>query len=192
VAAAWGNLKGKTFTPDFKDFNAKDWKSFDWAAFNRKSIEEQRKFMASKMSKAKAVPTNFPTAHPTYKNAKMCQNGRETVKDGWAGAGYGANYCNLCKCVDGNLQCQKKECGKVHRGKKCSHTTCKFEFSAKLKESVMVVNHHHSEHFGASHHCAYNLESNHCQCNCFGATNKIWHPFDAKRDDIDALFGYEA
>jgi hypothetical protein len=191
IASNWGKVDGKTATPDFKDFDAKEWKSFNWAEFNKKSLEEQKKILASKKT-AKAVPTNFPTAHPTFASKKMCTNGKESVKHGWAGAGYGANYCNLCKCVDGNLKCQTKVCGKVHRGKKCSHTTCKFEYSKTLKESVMVVNHHHSEHFGASHHCAYNLDSDQCQCNCFGGANKVWHAFNAKRDSVDALFGYEA
>jgi len=191
VAADWGKTAKTAATPDFKDFDAKEWKDFDWASFNKKTVEEKAKIIASKSKKAVHVPTNFPTATPTFKSAAMCKNGKETVKHGWAGAGYGANYCNLCKCVDGNLQCQKKVCGKVHRGKKCSHTTCKFEFSATLKESVMVVNHHHSEHFGSSHHCAYNLDSDSCQCNCFGSANKLWHSFNAKSDSVDALFGYE-
>jgi hypothetical protein len=197
VANNWGNEKKasdkvKKASPDFKDFDAKQWKNFNWADFNAKSAEEQKKFLnAKKTLTKKATPTNFPTAHPTFAKKAMCKNGLESVAHGWAGAGYGANYCNLCKCTDGNLQCQKKQCGKVNRGKVCSHTTCKFVYSSALKEKVMAVSHHHAERHGAAHHCAYNLDSDSCQCNCFGAANKIWHAFSAKRDSVDALFGYE-
>jgi PBP1b-binding outer membrane lipoprotein LpoB len=42
---------------------------------------------------------------------KSCKlSGGELVEDGWAGKDTGSNYCNQCKCMNGNLACTKMAC----------------------------------------------------------------------------------
>merc|ERR1711865_714390 len=187
--SAMGKVNTEAMKANFAEFGAKDWKNFDWKTFAKTSKEEQIAFAKAKSKAAMATVTFSPTAAPTPAAEKMCKNGPFTVKSGWAGAGYGDNYCNLCKCSNGSMKCQVKDCGIVSRGKTCSHTKCNFVYSAATKSKIIHIYHHHSEHDGKQHHCAYNLVANKCQCNCFGEANKIWKPFSAAVDSVDALFG---
>merc|ERR1712146_538039 len=63
--------------------------------------------------------------------------------------------CNLCRCNDGAISCQKRKCGTdgLMRGTECSHTTCKLDDSGE--HSLIIVQHSHRENFGRHHHCAY-------------------------------------
>jgi len=118
-------------------------------------------------------PTAFPTAAPTTApHLQFCMNGKWRVAVGWRGAGYGENFCNLCKCTSragkSNLQCQRKECTKVKQGKVCTATTCKFVYSFDAEKEVMRVMHNtgktvdgfnKEERNGSHHRCAYAVNS---------------------------------
>lgn len=119
-------------------------------------------------------PTAFPTAAPTVApHLQFCMNGKWRVPVGWRGAGYGSNFCNLCKCTHskgshgGLLQCQKKSCNIVSNGKVCSATTCKFVYNPLARKEVMIVTHNtgndkdgfkQEERFGSHHRCAYSVD----------------------------------
>jgi len=95
----------------------------------------------------------------------------QTVAHGWHGAGIGANWCNLCRCNDGAISCQKRKCGSdgLERGELCSHTTCSLQ-QVSSTHKLVKVSHNHREQFGAHHHCAYMLSTDSCRCHCFGNT----------------------
>lgn len=96
-------------------------------------------------------------------------NGPHRVFDGWMGAGYGANFCNLCSCQGGVLACRKKVCAShENNGKQCSHTFCTFSYTSESPhEKVMNIIHHHLEAHGVHHHCNYNLYTSACSCHCW-------------------------
>jgi len=141
--------------------------------------------------KAKATtppPTPFTTPAPVITKPDVCVmragKGEKPVilQHGWHGAGIGSNWCNLCRCNDGAISCQKRKCGTdgLMRGTECSHTTCKLDDSGE--HSLIIVQHSHRENFGRHHHCAYmpgataiddgpKLQRN-CRCHCFGNTFK--------------------
>jgi len=120
-------------------------------------------------------PTAFPTAQPTVSpHMQYCMNGQWRVPVGWRGAGYGSNFCNLCKCTSinrgqsGHLQCQRKQCSKVKQGKVCSATACKFVYSFVVQREIMEVRHNtgkdvdgfqQEERNGSHHRCAYAVGS---------------------------------
>lgn len=85
------------------------------------------------------------------------------------GAGYGANFCNLCSCQRGALSCRKKVCAdQENNGKQCSHTFCTFGYTSESpREKVMNIVHHHLEAHGVHHHCNYNLFTSACSCHCW-------------------------
>jgi hypothetical protein len=187
--ASHGAVDTEAMKANFAEFSATDWKNFDWKDFATKSKAEQEAFKKLKGKALANQATAPPTSAPTFLAEKTCKNGPFSVKSGWAGAGYGDNYCNLCKCTNGVMKCQTKDCGTVSKGKTCSHTKCNFVYSEATKSKIIHIYHHHSEHNGRQHHCAYNLVANKCACNCFGEANTIWKPFSAKVDNVDALFG---
>ena len=42
---------------------------------------------------------------------KFCMlTGGEKVEEGWSGKDSGDNYCNQCKCMNGNLACTRMAC----------------------------------------------------------------------------------
>jgi len=96
-------------------------------------------------------------------------NGPNRVFDGWVGAGYGQNYCNLCTCQRGELSCRKKTCAdNWNNGKQCSHTFCTFGLTAESPtEKVINIVHHHLEAHGVHHHCNYNRFVDKCMCHCW-------------------------
>jgi len=136
---------------------------------------------------ATAAPTMAPTAYPdTVHYQDKCMNGPTEVDYGWHGAGYGDNWCNLCKCSrmhhtaddrlglhhvgQGELHCQKKSCAdRTNFGNVCSHTKCHFVYNFEAQHKVMMVSSHHAENQGSNHHCAYSAETNGCVCRCSGA-----------------------
>jgi hypothetical protein len=138
-----------------------------------------------KTVRATNPPTAFPTPVPIIV-PDTCQNcasaGQcETVEHGWHGAGAGSNWCNLCRCNDGMMQCQKRKCGTdgLLQGETCSHTKCKVtdsytkgEGDNVVSHKVIEVSHHHSEKFGSLHHCSYMLNTQSCACHCYGNTFK--------------------
>jgi len=133
--------------------------------------------------------TNSPTAYPTpapITVPQTCQNCAsadqcETVAHGWHGAGAGSNWCNLCRCNDGMLQCQKRKCGTdgLLQGETCSHTKCQSTTAytqgtgdSVVSHQVIEVSHDHRENFGSLHHCSYMLNTQKCACHCYGNTFK--------------------
>jgi len=120
------------------------------------------------------TPTSTPTQAPTLKPEiiQTCKNGDWTVNVGWRGAGFGENFCNLCKCTaskeeestEGILECQRKQCNVVTAGKVCTATTCQFVYSFDVQKEVMQVKHNtgndvdgfkQEERNGSHHRCAY-------------------------------------
>merc|ERR1711865_1318539 len=63
--------------------------------FAKKSQEEQKAFIKKTNKADKKQVIKAPTPAPTFLTEKKCSNGPFTVSSGWAGAGYGDNYCNL-------------------------------------------------------------------------------------------------
>jgi len=124
-----------------------------------------------------AAPSPAPTPLPTPQPMLSCLVGTEVKPSGWHGAGAGENYCNLCKCTNGQVSCQKKACAAQAVGKQCSHLTCQMVYSYKAQHKIMLVNHHHAEHHGSDHRCLNNASTGECTCNCFGKANAIWTPF---------------
>ena len=61
---------------------------------------------------------------------------------GWHGSGVGNNWCNLCRCNDGAVSCQKRKCGTdgLSEGTVCSHTKCEARVTASGHQ-VVSVNH---------------------------------------------------
>jgi hypothetical protein len=116
-----------------------------------------------------SAPTAAPTKSPFGSANAGCTNGAANVVDGWHGAGAGADYCNLCKCTNGLLSCQKKNCAAPTQGKVCSHVACEFKYSYEATHMILMVNSSHAELNGASHHCQYNVNTDDCACNCFGS-----------------------
>jgi len=99
-----------------------------------------------------------------------CMNGPFRVAVNWHGAGYGSNFCNLCKCTSryGNanhdhntrLQCQKKNCDKIAAGRVCKATKCQFVYSFTAEKEIMTVTHNTAnaeEDVGSHHRCAYQV-----------------------------------
>lgn len=154
-------------------------KPIEWQMINGKRMDVFTEANLGHIGRT-AAPTAAPTKHPTAKALYSCQNGPESVAHGWHGAGYGGDYCNLCKCENGHLSCQNKDCGKVEAGSRCSHVTCKMEYNYAAGHKLLITHHHHAEHNGANHHCAHNLYADSCQCNCFGEANKHWVDYAAK------------
>jgi hypothetical protein len=124
-----------------------------------------------------AAPTPVPTPALTQEALLSCKVGDAVKPSGWHGAGFGSNYCNLCKCENGNVSCQKKACAEQQVGKECSHLTCEMVYSYHAQHKIMLVNHHHAEHHGSDHRCLNNAHTGKCVCNCFGKANVIWTPF---------------
>jgi hypothetical protein len=98
------------------------------------------------------------------------------VPHGWAGAGYGDNFCNLVRCNDGDLETvNERDCLAEfrHGGTKCNTVTCDY-YAHEGRPSTVNV-HHESPidpaEAGGHHHCAYNLATNKCECRCFAAPN---------------------
>jgi hypothetical protein len=154
---------------------------------------------------APIMPTQFPTTFPTKAadqdvacvSSVAFHDGTYTRKMGWAGAGPGANYCNLWRCVrdtyglhQGIFKKTSRVCGidaKSHKGQFCSHTTCEFNSNAATPygKKVVTVKHDHKERHGGRHHCIYGKDPNtgarapsaeesfihidDCACLCFGA-----------------------
>lgn len=128
--------------------------------------------------------TNSPTPAPTEETITVpetCTNGAASVAHGWHGAGAGSNWCNLCRCNDGMLSCQKRKCGTdgLLQGETCSHTKCEATvFYAQgtgnnvVQHKVISVAHDHRENFGSLHHCSYMLNTQSCACHCYGNTFK--------------------
>merc|ERR1711991_477013 len=113
--------------------------------------------------KAKATtppPTPFTTPAPVITKPDVCVmragKGEKPVilQHGWHGAGIGSNWCNLCRCNDGAISCQKRKCGSdgLERGELCSHTTCSLQ-QVSSTHKLVKVSHNHREQFGAHHHC---------------------------------------
>ena len=122
-------------------------------------------------------PTPITTPEPIITTPDQCvmKSGAETktLPHGWHGAGIGSNWCNLCRCNDGAISCQKRKCGTdgLMRGTECSHTTCHLDDSGD--HTLVIVQHSHQENFGRHHHCAYMPgHDTNCRCHCFGNTFK--------------------
>ena len=96
---------------------------------------------------------------------------QKILPHGWHGSGVGNNWCNLCRCNDGSISCQKRKCGTdgLMEGTECSHTVCGTKILPDGKQ-VVLVNHSHHENFGRLHHCAYMKSTDTCRCHCFGNT----------------------
>merc|ERR1712199_141942 len=103
--------------------------------------------------KAKATtppPTPFTTPAPVITKPDVCVmrggKGEKPVilQHGWHGAGIGANWCNLCRCNDGAISCQKRKCGSdgLERGELCSHTTCSLQ-QVSSPHKLVKVSHNH-------------------------------------------------
>lgn len=128
----------------------------------------------SKKKRTRA-PTPSPTPYATRYRSKKCRNGPRKVPSGWHGAGYGRKYCNLCKCTDGLLTCQRKKCGKRRpNAKTCSKTYCRFVYSYVAKHKILRVTSHHLETKGANHDCQYNYFTGSCKCQCWGKGFPRW------------------
>jgi len=132
--------------------------------------------------------THTPSASPTPAVSAAaynttCQNGFNTVQDGWIGAGFGSNYCNLCTCDYGSLRCSKKDCNEMSKKVLCSHTKCNFTYSATHQGFLIQVQSHHLERHGKHHNCAMKPGEHWspdspgvCECYCDGDDNELWHP----------------
>lgn len=118
-----------------------------------------------------------------HENEVPCTNGNDTVPSGWHGAGVGANYCNLCSCLDGELKCQKRDCGIYSAGEVCQHITCEVKTrkghgdhhltDLDGTEQYMKVHHNHLQYEaddqGTEHKCINNPYTKKCTCYCFAA-----------------------
>lgn len=141
----------------------------NWEGGNGKKMGKADQ-IPEQQEKLTGMPTAFPTASPTVDtHSQFCMNGAWRVPVGWHGAGYGSNFCNLCKCTsrkNARLQCQKKKCGVFSAGKVCTATTCEFVYSFDVHKEVMEVKHNNGkdkdgfqqeERNGSHHRCAYSV-----------------------------------
>jgi len=133
--------------------------------------------------------TGAPT--PAAVKRTTCKNGPNTVKFGWKGAQFGANYCRMARCTAKGLVKMNlnRVCAQLTKKRICTHTTCHFGVNvfradharatapkrANTPEGVLMVNHHHSE-YNQMHQCKFNRHTRKCACKCGGAVNKIWEP----------------
>jgi hypothetical protein len=184
------NLQSCALKTGLKDVLGNTWKTYapsPSATLAPVKFSSKMTFKESKngaaQARTKGLIKSIMVARVKAKSVKVykkCFNGPNRVDGGWHGAGWGNDYCNLCKCdaATGKLSCQKKNCGESAKGKICSHTKCRFIYNFEAKHTIMMVTSHHAELKGESHHCAYNLRSKSCQCRCFGtrsaAKQAIW------------------
>jgi len=148
-----------------------DWKKLLGQTATKDTLENGK----AKATTPPPTPITTPAPVITKPDACVMRSGSETktLPHGWHGAGIGSNWCNLCRCNDGAISCQKRKCGTdgLMRGTECSHTTCKLDDSGE--HSLVIVQHSHRENFGRHHHCAYMPgDANKCRCHCFGNTFK--------------------
>jgi len=137
-------------------------------------------------------PTPTPTQFPTRAMGSCPYGPYEHKPSGWHGPGFGNNYCNLCVCTDGALECTHDECGvpletgnlsfshiygtQITTKHVCSHIECSFSGSGTTSGMKVEVAHHHLEERGSSHHCGYNYFSGACTCYCFGTPFQNKYP----------------
>ena len=58
-----------------------------------------------------SMPTPTSQVDGEVKDAFSCKlTGGEIVEAGWAGKDTGENFCNQCRCMNGNLGCTKMAC----------------------------------------------------------------------------------
>lgn len=125
------------------------------------------------------LPTPAPTVYVAKKDCQLSPT--RTVAHGWAGAGYGDQFCNLVRCDDGVLKGENaRNCLAPfrHRGTKCTTITCKFQYSYEAKRELMKVTHENgagSEQEG-NHHCAYNMATGKCRCRCYQSSDAAGRP----------------
>lgn len=124
-----------------------------------------------------------PTPAPTvYVAKKGCQwSATRTVPHGWAGAGYGNQFCNLVRCNNGVLKgVNARNCLAPfrHRGTQCRSITCKFQYSYEAKRELMKVTHQNADgdEQTGNHHCAYNLATEECECHCYQSNDAAGRP----------------
>ena len=124
-----------------------------------------------------------PTPAPTvYVAKKSCKWGpKRTVVHGWAGAGYGNQFCNLVRCDNGSLKGENaRNCLAPfrHRGTVCKSISCKFQYSYEAKRELMKVTHSNAngDEQTGNHHCAYNLGNNECECHCYQSKDVAGRP----------------
>lgn len=144
-------------------------------------------------AKVTAKPTMKPTRAPTRRALSRCNwSATKKVIEGWRGAGYGNQYCNLYHCnTNGKLSVvgKKRPCGHKPKwaNKKCTHTKCYYRYTKESpKERLVQVIGHHKETGGKSHQCVYMLPkalkkkrkngAGLCSCYCWGKPNVIWAP----------------
>jgi len=122
-----------------------------------------------------AAPTNTPTAAPTPVPLLTCKNGATTVAHGWAGAGAAGNYCNMCRCNNGELSCTKRACGAPGSGSKCKFVACKYAYNKVAAAYKISIFHKNTAdktptnkgfHMAKSHACGYNMHTKTCSCYC--------------------------
>lgn len=58
-----------------------------------------------------STPTPAAQVNGEVNEAPSCKlTGGEIVEAGWTGKDTGSNFCNQCKCMNGNLGCTKMAC----------------------------------------------------------------------------------
>ena len=121
-----------------------------------------------------AAPARAATTTVAPAALKSCTLDGVEVKSGFSVAGSGLNYCNRCKCTNGELSCTRKTCGRGQAGgagaggwKTCESVVCfpKAHTDAGGKDhTVIIVKSHHKDH--GQHHCAFNKHTGSCTCQC--------------------------
>jgi len=112
---------------------------------------------------------------PTTKKKKY-------VVHGWAGAGYGDQFCNLLTCKDGKLVGEGKNARDCrapfrHQGRTCKSISCKYEYSFEAGHELMHVTHKQgADRERSNHHCAYNLATMKCACKCYDSNDSAGRP----------------
>lgn len=91
-----------------------------------------------------------------------------TLLNGQVSNNTGADYCNLCRCEWGYLNCTKHDCSRPHNlpagATPCKTVDCVYNAAT----SRVQVLHDHAEDVGDNHACRYNLHTNQCNCWCYG------------------------
>jgi hypothetical protein len=109
--------------------------------------------------------------------AGACRNYNEWIPDGQTRVGQGPNYCSLCHCAGGTLDCGGHSCGEPFGGaypttaRRCSHLACSVGDTrpGASPQHTLRTMHHHSERHGELHSCAWNRFLRECACVCWPA-----------------------
>jgi hypothetical protein len=124
-------------------------------------------------------------------------------------AGFGANFCNVCRCHAGQEICTEHECHVHSSSQICASTTCNYgvrfagtdellsttqsieEYGANWEdqphEMTTLVKHHSADANGAKFSCGHVRHTEECRCYCTaaaGATTHIWHHAQRHADSI--------